>query len=208
MPSFQLLSTFLLTTLIFAYLPGPAMLYTAAQTLARGRKAGLMASLGIHFGGYAHIVIAATGLTILFHAIPVAYTLLKICGALWLIWLGLKLLISRNSKPSSDLQNHQQQRAFSESIWVEILNPKTAIFYLAFLPQFIDAQATFPIWLQFLILGTIVNLAFSSADVVCVFCADLILKKLKTSARGQHIFRYLSGSIFIILGLRLGLYKD
>jgi len=208
MPSFQLLSTFLLTTLIFAYLPGPAMLYTAAQTLARGRKAGLMASLGIHLGGYAHIVIAATGLTILFHAIPIAYTLLKICGALWLIWLGLKLLLARNSKPSSDLQNHQQQRAFSESIWVEILNPKTAIFYLAFLPQFIDAQATFPIWLQFLILGTIVNLAFSSADVVCVFCADLILKKLKTSARGQHIFRYLSGSIFIMLGLRLGLYKD
>ncbi|KJV40026.1 LysE family translocator [Acinetobacter brisouii] len=208
MPSFQLLSTFLLTTLIFAYLPGPAMLYTAAQTLARGRKAGLMASLGIHFGGYAHIVIAATGLTILFHAIPIAYTLLKICGALWLIWLGLKLLLARNSNPSSDLQNHQQQRAFSESIWVEILNPKTAIFYLAFLPQFIDAQATFPIWLQFLILGTIVNLAFSSADVVCVFCADLILKKLKTSARGQHIFRYLSGSIFIMLGLRLGLYKD
>ena len=208
MPSFQLLSTFLLTTLIFAYLPGPAMLYTAAQTLARGRKAGLMASLGIHLGGYAHIVIAATGLTILFHAIPVAYTLVKICGALWLIWLGLKLLLARNSKPSSDLQNHQQQRAFSESIWVEILNPKTAIFYLAFLPQFIDAQATFPIWLQFLILGTIVNLAFSSADVVCVFCADLILKKLKTSARGQHIFRYLSGSIFIMLGLRLGLYKD
>ena len=153
-------------------------------------------------------MIAATGLTILFHAIPVAYTLVKICGALWLIWLGLKLLIARNSKPSSDLQNHQQQRAFSESIWVEILNPKTAIFYLAFLPQFIDAQATFPIWLQFLILGTIVNLAFSSADVVCVFCADLILKKLKTSARGQHIFRYLSGSIFIMLGLRLGLYKD
>jgi len=208
MPSFQLLSTFLLTTLIFAYLPGPAMLYTAAQTLARGRKAGLMASLGIHLGGYAHIVIAATGLTILFHAIPIAYTLVKICGALWLIWLGLKLLLARNSKPSSDLQNHQQQRAFSESIWVEILNPKTAIFYLAFLPQFIDAQATFPIWLQFLILGTIVNLAFSSADVVCVFCADLILKKLKTSARGQHIFRYLSGSIFIMLGLRLGLYKD
>jgi len=208
MPSFQLLSTFLLTTLIFAYLPGPAMLYTAAQTLARGRKAGLMASLGIHLGDYAHIVIVATGLTILFHAIPIAYTLLKICGALWLIWLGLKLLLARNSNPSSDLQNHQQQRAFSESIWVEILNPKTAIFYLAFLPQFIDAQATFPIWLQFLILGTIVNLAFSSADVVCVFCADLILKKLKTSARGQHIFRYLSGSIFIMLGLRLGLYKD
>ncbi|MHA3061010.1 LysE family translocator [Acinetobacter sp. ANC 4636] len=208
MPSLQLLSTFLLTTLIFAYLPGPAMLYTAAQTLAHGRKAGLMASLGIHFGGYTHIVIAAMGLTILFHAIPIAYTLVKICGALWLIWLGLKLLLARNSKPSSDLQNHQQQRAFSESIWVEILNPKTAIFYLAFLPQFIDAQATFPIWLQFLILGTIVNLAFSSADVVCVFCADFILKKFKTSARGQYIFRYLSGSIFIMLGLRLGLYKN
>ncbi|WP_111891402.1 LysE family translocator [Acinetobacter sp. MB5] len=203
MPSFQLLSTFLLTTLIFAYLPGPAMLYTAAQTLARGRKAGLMASLGIHFGGYTHIMIAATGLTVLFHAIPVAYTLVKIGGALWLIWLGLKMLFARSSKPSSDLQKNQQQRAFSESIWVEILNPKTAIFYLAFLPQFIDTQATFPIWLQFLILGTIVNLAFSSADVVCVFCADFILKKFKTSTRGQQIFRYLSGSILILLGLRL-----
>ncbi|MCG2572841.1 LysE family translocator [Acinetobacter sp. ME22] len=203
MPSFQLVSTFLVTTLIFAYLPGPAMLYTAAQTLARGRKAGLMASLGIHLGGYTHIVIAATGLTVLFHAIPIAYTLVKIGGALWLIWLGLKMLLARSSKSSSDLQGNQQQRAFSESIWVEILNPKTAIFYLAFLPQFIDTQATFPIWLQFLILGTIVNLAFSSADVVCVFCADFILKKFKTSSRSQQIFRYLSGSILIVLGLRL-----
>lgn len=192
-----MLITFLITTLIFAYLPGPAMLYTANQTLAKGKKAGLMATLGIHLGGYVHIALAAFGLTIVFKLIPALYSTIKILGACWLIWLGLKMWFA----PSSTTQI-ASQKTFTESILVEVLNPKTALFYVSFLPQFIDAHGT--IWLQFLLLGFVVNLAFTSADVCCVFLAHTICKKVKTSNRA---FKWLGGSIFIGLGVRLGLFE-
>lgn len=89
--------TFLITTLIFAYLPGPAMLYTANQTLAKGKKAGLMATLGIHLGGYVHVLLASFGLTIIFQMIPTLYSIVKILGACWLIWLGLKLWFTKEA---------------------------------------------------------------------------------------------------------------
>ena len=81
MPSSELLIAFLITTAIFAYIPGPAMLYAAAQTIARGRRAGLMASLGIHLGCYVHVIAAAAGLSMLFHAVPMLYMLVKLAGA-------------------------------------------------------------------------------------------------------------------------------
>ena len=173
------------------------MLYTANQTLAKGKKAGLMATLGIHLGGYVHIALAAFGLTIVFKLIPALYSTIKILGACWLIWLGLKMWFT----PSSTTQI-ASQKTFTESIFVEVLNPKTALFYVSFLPQFIDAHGT--IWLQFLLLGFVVNLAFTSADVCCVFLADTICKKVKTSNRA---FKWLGGSIFIGLGIRLGLFE-
>jgi len=192
-----MLTTFLITTLIFAYLPGPAMLYTANQTLTKGKKAGLIATFGIHLGGYVHIALAAFGLTIVFKLIPALYSTIKILGACWLIWLGLKMWFTPNTTTQTI-----SQKTFTESILVEVLNPKTALFYVSFLPQFIDTQGT--IWLQFLLLGFIVNLAFTSADVCCVFLAHTICKKVKTSNRA---FKWLGGSIFIGLGVRLGLFE-
>ncbi|TIS09082.1 MAG: LysE family translocator, partial [Mesorhizobium sp.] len=91
MPSTELLIAFFVTTAIFAYIPGPAMLYAAAQTMARGRWSGLTAALGIHLGGYVHVLAAATGLSVLFHAVPPLYMAVKLVGALYLIWLGVSL---------------------------------------------------------------------------------------------------------------------
>ncbi len=95
MPSTELLIAFLATTAVFAYIPGPAMLYAAAQTIARGRWSGLMAALGIHLGGYAHVFAAAAGLSILFHAVPVLYMAVKLAGAAYLVWLGIALFRAR-----------------------------------------------------------------------------------------------------------------
>jgi threonine/homoserine/homoserine lactone efflux protein len=153
MPSTELFIAFLATTAIFAYIPGPAMLYAAAQTIARGRGAGLMASLGIHLGCYVHVIAAAAGLSVLFHAVPMLYMAVKFAGAAYLIWLGISLF--RAKTPGNDvalpgLEPKSGRRAFVESISVEVLNPKTAIFFMAFLPQFIDASAAFPVWLQLL----------------------------------------------------------
>jgi threonine/homoserine/homoserine lactone efflux protein len=146
MPSIELFLAFLATTAVFAYIPGPAMLYAAAQTLARGRWSGLMASLGIHIGGYAHVFAAAAGLSVLFHAVPMLYLAVKLAGAAYLVWLGISLFRAKAAGDAElpEITHKSGRRAFFESITVEVLNPKTAIFFLAFLPQFIDASAAFP----------------------------------------------------------------
>jgi threonine/homoserine/homoserine lactone efflux protein len=90
-------------------------------------------------------------------------------------------------------------------VLVEVLNPKTAIFFIAFLPQFVDPAAAFPAWLQFLILGTVVNLVFSSADLVAVSLAHRIVGRISQSLTGQRIARWIGGSVLAGLGLRLGL---
>ncbi|PWW00092.1 threonine/homoserine/homoserine lactone efflux protein [Hoeflea marina] len=210
MPSIDLLITFLVTTAIFAYIPGPAMLYAAAQTLARGRKAGLLAALGIHLGCYAHVGAAAAGLSVLFHAVPWLYMAVKLVGAGYLVWLGLSMLRSpfADVAAAAGFVARSGRRAFAESITVEIFNPKTALFFLAFLPQFVDAGAAFPVWLQFLILGAIVNLVFSSADFVCVMLAGAMMARLRRSTAAQQLMRRVGGSLLIGLGAHLALQRS
>jgi threonine/homoserine/homoserine lactone efflux protein len=210
MPSTELLIAFFATTAIFAYIPGPAMLYAAAQTMARGRWSGLTAALGIHLGGYVHVVAAAAGLSVLFHAVPTLYMAVKLAGALYLIWLGVSLFRARAQDDAviSGIEPKSARRAFFESITVEVLNPKTAIFFMAFLPQFIDASATFPVWLQFLVLGTIVNLMFSSADVMCVVLAGALITGLRRSSHAQRLMRRAGGAVLVGLGVHVALQKS
>ena len=204
MLSWELLLGFAVATAIFAYVPGPAVLYTAAQTLARGRRAGLLAMLGIHIGGYAHVLAAALGLAVVFELVPDLYLAVKFAGAAYLIWLGIGLLRSRPLDADlPHLASKSARRSVFESILVEVLNPKVAIFYLAFLPQFVDPAALLPIWTQFLILGVIVNFAFSSADLVAVFLTSTLVARLKSSQRAQLWARRIGGTILIGLGLRL-----
>jgi threonine/homoserine/homoserine lactone efflux protein len=210
MPATEILLAFLAATAVFAYMPGPAMLYAAAQTVARGRRAGLMASLGIHLGGYAHVVAAAAGLSVLFHAVPVLYTLVKLAGAAYLVWLGIRLIVQAG-QPSAAMPRVEakpRRPAFLESIAVEVLNPKTALFFLAFLPQFTDPSAWLPIWTQLLLLGTIVNLMFSSADLICVLLAGTAIERLRRSSRAQRIARRTGGAILIGLGANLALHRQ
>jgi threonine/homoserine/homoserine lactone efflux protein len=205
MPSIQLFAVFLATTAIFAFIPGPAMLYAAAQTMARGRWSGLMAALGIHLGGYFHVAAAAAGLSVLFHAVPILYVTVKLAGAAYLIWLGISMLRVREQGdvPAPVFKPRSGRRAFFESITVEVLNPKTAIFFLAFLPQFTDASIGLPVWLQFLLLGTIVNLTFSFADVVCVVLAGAVVARLRRSSSAQRLVRRAGGAVIVGLGLNL-----
>ena len=210
MPSTELLIAFFVTTAIFAYIPGPAMLYAAAQTIARGRWSGLMATLGIHLGCYVHVMAAAAGLSVLFHAVPVLYLVVKLAGAAYLVWLGISMLRAKAEGGHAALPAlaaKSGRRAFLESITVEVLNPKTALFFLAFLPQFIDASAGLPVWAQFLILGTIVNLIFSSADLVCVMLAGVLVARLKRSSGAQRLMRRAGGTLLVGLGAHLALQR-
>lgn len=207
MPSVDLLLAFVIATSIFAYMPGPSTLYAAAQTIARGRRAGWFAALGIHIGGYVHVAAAAVGLAFVFEAVPPLYLALKLAGAAYLVWLGLRMFLARSDAAAAPNGAGQRSatRAFWESVSVEVLNPKTAIFYLAFLPQFADPSAAFPIWLQLLILGTVVNLMFSSADAICVILADRIAAVFKASGSASRIAQRLGGSVLVALGVNLAL---
>lgn len=191
---------FVLATAAFAFVPGPAILYMTAQTLAHGRHAGFMAALGVHLGCYVHIAAATIGLASLVEQAPVVYATIRLAGAAYLIWLGVVMLLGWN-KTAKDTGN-PGATTFRDSIVVEILNPKTALFFLTFLPQFVDPTATVPLWLQFLALGVFVNLVFSMADMAAVGLASLALARFPASGAGWLIPRT-CGSILIGLGVAL-----
>lgn len=203
MPPLDTLIAFATATAVFAYFPGPALLYTAAQTLARGRRAGFMAAAGIHLGCYAHVCAAAFGLSAVFRHVPEAYAAVKIVGALYLVWLGIAMLRGKSDAATPAVTPKSARRAFLESIVVELLNPKVAIFFIAFLPQFVDPAASLPVWAQFLILGTAVNLAFSSADVATVLAASSVMRRVARGGGAMRALRIAGGSLLVGLGLRL-----
>ena len=209
MPPIETLLAFMVTTAVFAFIPGPAMLYAAAQTMAGGRRSGLMAVLGIHLGCYVHIVAAAAGLSVLFHAIPTLYLAVKLAGAAYLVWLGISLFRSKSTSKTdlSGVQPKSGRRAFVESVTVEVLNPKTAIFFLAFLPQFVDTSAALPVWLQLTIFGVVINAMFSFADLVCVLLAGLVVERLKRSDSVQRWVPRAGGAILVGLGAHLALQR-
>lgn len=204
MASWETLLAFATVTILVAYFPGPALLYTAAQTISHGRKAGLMAMLGIHLGCYVHVFAAAFGLSAVFKHVPELYMAVKIAGAVYLVWIGIGMIRSRLGAPDQPVSPPKTvKRALLDSFIVEILNPKVALFFIALLPQFVDPAAGLPVWAQFLILGTIVNFAFSSADLVTVFGASFVVGAMKKTKAGFAFGRWIGGSLMIALGLKL-----
>ena len=224
MPDFQLLIAFFASAAVFAYAPGPSTLYAAAQTIAGGRKQGLQAAFGIHLGGYFHVAIVAMGIASLFTAVPIAYTAMKVVGSVYLCVLGITMWRSTATRQidqhadtdaadslERDVDGSNVTRAkhtggektLFQSALVEILNPKTAIFYLAFLPQFTDPAGAWPVSIQLLILGTIVNFLFSSADLLCVFFAERIVSIMKNSETRAGLASRIAGVLLILLGVNL-----
>lgn len=210
MPRTDLFLAFLATAGLFACIPGPAMLYTAAQTLARGRLSGLMPVLGLHLGCYAHVIAAAAGLSVLFHAVPLLYMAVKLVGAAYLIWLGIGMFRAKakGEQPALPAAGRKSsRRAFVESVAVEMLNPKTALFFVALLPQFIDPAASLPVWAQFLVLGTLVNVMFTTAYLVCVLLAGALVERLRRSSRAQQMMHRTGGAVLVGLGTHLALQR-
>lgn len=208
MASWETLVAFATLTILVAYFPGPALLYTAAQTIAHGKRAGFMAMLGIHLGCYVHVVAAAFGLSAVFKHVPELYMAVKIAGAVYLVWLGIGMIRSRmGGVDVAAAPPKTVKRALVDSFVVEILNPKVALFFIALLPQFVDPAASLPVWAQFLILGTVVNFAFSSADLVTVLGASTVIRLMKGTRGGFALGRWLGGSMMIGLGVKLAADK-
>lgn len=192
---------FVIAALGFAYLPGPAMLYTAAQTLGRGRRAGFCAVLGVHLGCYVHVIAAALGLAALFAAVPPAYVAMKIIGGCYLLWVGMRLWRRGIGSPeTTDGTGKGARRVMVDSMLVEILNPKTALFFVAFLPQFAQPEAGMAMGWQLLWLGIATNFLFSSADVVVVMLAAPLRRWLQGSRGSTRLAQRLGGGLLASLG--------
>jgi threonine/homoserine/homoserine lactone efflux protein len=185
------------------------MFYAAAQTMAAGRQAGWCAAVGFHLAGLGHIAAAAFGVSILLQTIPTLFIVMKVVGAGYLIWLGIKYLIRRTPLHShNSVPNLQATKALKNSIVVEALNPKSALFYLAFLPQFTDASASLPVWAQIVVLGIVVNAMFSVTDAILIETSHAAMRRLKASERVALVLQRLGGGILILLGVNLAFARQ
>ena len=211
MASVDVLVGFAIATIAYAAVPGPGTIYVAAQAMAHDTGAALRAVLGLHVGGYVIVFAAASGLTTLFAVVPILYEGLRLLGALYLIWLGIQVIVFRSDIDVVRTRLGAQDKrpaTFRQSVIVEILNPTTAIFYVAFLPQFIAANGSLPVWFQFVILGVLVNLIFTLPDFIAILFAGRVRKVATMSVGAQRMFRWIGGSILICLGLRMATQRD
>ncbi|WP_439614436.1 LysE family translocator [Reyranella sp.] len=187
------LALFSAAALAIAVSPGPGIFYVAARTLAGGRGEGLASSFGTGLGGLVHVAAGAVGVSALVMASAEAFTILKLAGALYLVWIGIKAIREARQPFEAKVTTTGAARAFREGILVEALNPKTAAFFLAFLPQFVDPSAG-PVWLQFLLLGLISVVLNTAVDVVVALLASrarsiavgrpTLLRRLRIGAGG------------------------
>jgi threonine/homoserine/homoserine lactone efflux protein len=190
---------FLAAAVVIAVTPGPGVFYVAA--LAGGRDEGLASSFGTELGGLVHVIAGAVGLSALVLASAEAFTALKIVGASYLFWLGLKTVREARVALPSDVQATGSRRAFREGVLVEALNPKTAAFYLAFIPQFVDPAQS--VAAQFVILGLISVALNTAADVVVAYGAARARSGFANRPRLIQRIREGSGLVMCALGASL-----
>lgn len=201
MPDFQTLVLFLAAALVLAFTPGPGIFYVAARTLAGGRTEGLASSFGTGVGGLLHVLAGGVGISALVMTSAQAFTALKIAGAFYLIWLGLKTWREARIIEPAGVETTGASRAFREGILVEALNPKTAAFFLAFIPQFVDPSANVP--QQFIVFGLISVALNTGADVVVTYWAAMARAGLAKQPSIIVKMRQLSGAVMCGLGASL-----
>jgi threonine/homoserine/homoserine lactone efflux protein len=195
-------SLFLGAATLLAIVPGPGMLYVLARTLAGGRREGVLSCLGTFVGGLAHVLAAATGLSIVLATSATAFAVVKYAGAGYLIYLGVRMIISTRINEDAEIARPAgllPRNPFWQGIATEVLNPKTAIFFLAFIPQFVSRVSGGVFW-QFLLLGTISVALNTSCDLVVTFAAAPIGARLKSSAVLRRRQRTATGLTLIGLG--------
>jgi threonine/homoserine/homoserine lactone efflux protein len=195
-------SLFLLAALIIAAIPGPGIFYVAARTLSGGRAAGFASTFGTALGGLVHVIAGGLGVSAIILASAQLFTTLKLAGALYLVWLGIKTFREAGAAPPEQIKPAGTTRAFRDGVIVEALNPKTAAFFLAFIPQFIEPAAGH-VALQFVVLGMISVALNTFADVIVVMLASTARANLVR--RPYLIQRLRQGSGLFIAGLGLSL---
>lgn len=210
MPDFQHLMLFIAAGWLLNLTPGPDVLYIVTHSLRSGARAGIVAGLGITTGCFVHIFAAAVGVSALLATSAMAFTVLKWVGAVYLLWVGIKILFSRRPQATTDLRAvaaSEPQRplkaVFIGGFWTNVLNPKVAIFFLAFVPQFIAPDAASPA-LAFAMLGVLFNLNAIPVNTGWALVAAWMARR-DAVQRGMHWLDRAAGVMFIGFGIKLAL---
>lgn len=195
---------FLTATLALNLTPGPDMLYVIARSAAEGRKAGIVSALGIAAGTIVHTAAVALGVVSLLAAVPVAFLIVKYAGAAYLIYLGVRALRSSSAITAPVIERARLSGIFRQGVITNVLNPKVALFFLAFLPQFVD-PAKGPVALQIILLGLLFNTSGTLVNIGVALLASRAGQWSRSRFAAPSAMRWLTGGIFIGLGARLAL---
>ena len=197
----SILWVFVLACVALVASPGPAFFYIMASSIQGGRLAGFVSMLGIGLGTVAHIVAAAVGVSALLMSSALAFNMVKYAGAAYLVYLGIRTLRSKRGNGEVTMEEGLPAgQVFYQAFLVNLLNPKTAIFFLAFLPQFVDPLRG-DVTMQVLVLGLILILVGFVNDIVIVLLTSSVGNWMQRNPRAQTIQRYVSGGTFLTLGI-------
>jgi threonine/homoserine/homoserine lactone efflux protein len=203
-PDSTSVALFCLAALALLAIPGPAVLYIVVQSAEQGRRVGLASVAGVHVGSLVHVTAAVAGLSALVVASPVAFNVVKYAGAGYLVYLGVRKLLERDDRvPVDEARPAPVRQALLRGIVVNVLNPKTALFFLAFLPQFVDAGRG-GVWSQALVLGLVFIGLGLITDSLYALAAGTIGGVIR---RKRRVVRYGSGVIYATLGAAAALAK-
>lgn len=200
------LALFLSAALVLALTPGPGMLYVLGRTIHAGRRKGVLSSMGTLVGGSVHLLAAAFGLSIVLATSAIAFSVVKYVGAAYLVYLGVVMLRSRNMDVEVEEEKGETRGHFLQGIWTQVLNPKTALFFLSFIPQFVSTSRGHLI-VQFLMLGSISVALNTTADLLAVFLAGAVAHKLRDNPGFTRRQRTASGVGMIGLGVYVATSK-
>jgi threonine/homoserine/homoserine lactone efflux protein len=201
MPSTSTLAAFTIAAFVLIAVPGPNMIYLVARSLSEGRRAGMLSALGIETGTLVHTAAAAVGLSALLASSATAFSVVKYAGAAYLVYLGLRALLARggNAQRAAAARPVDGRHVYRQAVLTQVLNPKVAIFFLAFLPQFIDPdRSAAP---QILVLGAVLVVMGLAIGATTALAAGTLAERLRARrAGGRPWGRWASGAVFLALG--------
>jgi len=203
-PDLSTLGLFVAAALALLLMPGPAVLYVVARSIDQGRSAGLVSVLGVHLGSLVHVTAAAVGLSSLVVSSAVAFGIVKYAGAAYLVCLGVKALVSRETPGQVEVRAAPLGTLLRQGAVVNVLNPKTALFFLAFLPQFVDPEAGY-VALQLVFFGLVFVALGLVTDSLYALAAGTAGNLMRSSRLFLGVRRWVSGTVFIGLGLATAL---
>lgn len=201
MPTMSTIALFVLAGAALAVVPGPAVAYIVTQSIDQGRRAGLVSALGVASGGLVHVAAATIGLSALIASSATAFTGVKLVGAVYLIAVGIRRIFTKDEETERAAPVAAPlAKLYRQGVVVNVLNPKTALFFLAFLPQFVDPNRG-AVWPQVGLLGLLFVLVAVLSDMAYAVAASLVAGRLRQTGTGANVRRFFTGGVFVVLGI-------